>query len=144
DVSAKFDSAYSNAKYIVFTASGITGKDAYNYTIEGESVSTVNLEGRIKQRIVNAHLADEIADYGIATGKYAGNVTYKFVGNDGKEYDLVNEYANESAFYMTLANYLVAVGLESADATLFADNTYSLNNGRFVKAAEGAIGEYIR
>ena len=144
DVSAKFDSAYSNAKYIVFTASGITGKDAYNYTIEGESVSTVNLEGRIKQRIVNAHLADEIADYGIATGKYVGNVTYKFVGNDGKEYDLVNEYANESAFYMTLANYLVAVGLESADATLFADNTYSLNNGRFVKAAEGAIGEYIR
>ena len=144
DVSAKFDSAYSNAKYIVFTASGITGKDAYNYTIEGESVSTVNLEGRIKQRIVNAHLADEIADYGIATGKYAGNVTYKFVGNDGKEYDLVNEYANESAFYMTLANYLVAVGLESADATLFANNTYSLNNGRFVKAAEGAIGEYIR
>lgn len=144
DVSAKFDSAYSNAKYVVFTASGITGKDAYNYTIEGKTVSTVNLEGRIKQRIVNAHLADEVADYGIATGNHTGNVTYKFVGNDGKEYDLVNEYANESAFYMTLADYLAAVGLESADATLFANNTYSLDNGRFVKAAEGAIGEYIR
>ncbi len=144
DVSAKFDSAYSNAKYVVFTASGITGKDAYNYTIEGKTVSTVNLEGRIKQRIVNAHLADEIADYGIATGNHTGNVTYKFVGNDGKEYDLVNEYAKESAFYMTLADYLAAVGLESADATLFANNTYSLDNGRFVKAAEGAIGEYIR
>lgn len=144
DVSAKFDSAYSNAKYVVFTASGITGKDAYNYTIEGKTVSTVNLEGRIKQRIVNAHLADEVADYGIATGKHTGNVTYKFVGNDGNEYDLVNEFANESAFYMTLANYLAAVGLESADATLFANNTYSLENGRFVKAAEGAIGEYIR
>lgn len=144
DVSAKFDSAYSNAKYVVFTASGITGKDAYNYTIEGKTVSTVNLEGRIKQRIVNAHLADEVADYGIATGNHTGNVTYKFVGNDGKEYDLVNEYAKESAFYMTLADYLAAVGLESADATLFANNTYSLDNGRFVKAAEGAIGEYIR
>lgn len=144
DVSAKFDSAYSNAKYVVFTASGITGKDAYNYTIEGKTVSTVNLEGRIKQRIVNAHLADEVADYGIATGNHTGNVTYKFVGNDGKEYDLVNEYAKESAFYMTLADYLTAVGLESADATLFANNTYSLDNGRFVKAAEGAIGEYIR
>lgn len=144
DVSAKFDSAYSNAKYVVFSASGITGKDAYNYTIEGKTVSTVNLEGRIKQRIVNAHLADEVADYGIATGNHTGNVTYKFVGNDGKEYDLVNEYANESAFYMTLADYLAAVGLESADATLFANNTYSLDNGKFVKAAEGAIGEYIR
>lgn len=144
DVSAKFDSAYANAKYVVFTASGITGKDAYNYTIEGKTVSTVNLEGRIKQRIINAHLADEVAEYGIATGNHTGNVTYKFVGNDGNEYDLVNEYANESAFYMTLADYLAAVGLESADATLFANNTYSLDNGRFVKAAEGAIGEYIR
>lgn len=144
DVSAKFDSAYANAKYVVFTASGITGKDAYNYTIEGKTVSTVNLEGRIKQRIINAHLADEVADYGIATGNHTGNVTYKFVGNDGNEYDLVNEYANESAFYMTLADYLAAVGLESADATLFANNTYSLESGRFVKAAEGAIGEYIR
>ena len=144
DVSAKFDSAYANAKYVVFTASGITGKDAYNYTIEGKTVSTVNLEGRIKQRIINAHLADEVAEYGIATGNHTGNVTYKFVGNDGNEYDLVNEYANESAFYMTLADYLAAVGLASADATLFANNTYSLDNGRFVKAAEGAIGEYIR
>ena len=144
DVSAKFDSAYSNAKYVVFTASGITGKDAYNYTIEGKTVSTVNLEGRIKQRIVNAHLADETADYGVATGKHTGNVTYYFVGNDGNEYALVNEYANESAFYMTLADYLAAVGLESADATLFANSTYGLENGRFVKAAEGAIGEYIR
>ena len=33
-VTAKFDSAYANAKYVVFTASGIDGKDAYNYTIE--------------------------------------------------------------------------------------------------------------
>ncbi len=143
-VSAKFDSAYANAKYVVFTASGIAGKDAYNYTIEGTTVSTVNLEGKIKPRIINAHLADEVADYGIATGKYAGNVTYYLVGNDGKEYALVNEYANESAFYMTLADYLAAVGLESADATLFAENTYSLDNGKFVKAAEGAIGKYIR
>lgn len=144
DVSAKFDSAYANAKYVVFTASGITGKDAYNYTIEGKSVSTVNLEGRIKQRIVNAHLADETADYGIATGKHTGDVTYYLVGNDGNEYALVNEYANESAFYMTLGDYLAAVGLEIADATLFANNTYNLENGRFVKAAESAIGEYIR
>ncbi len=143
-VSAKFDSAYANAKYVVFTASGIAGEDAYNYTIEGTTVSTVNLEGKIKPRIINAHLADEVADYGIATGKYAGNVTYYLVGNDGKEYALVNEYANESAFYMTLADYLAAVGLESADATLFAENTYSLDNGKFVKAAEGAIGKYIR
>lgn len=144
DVSAKFDSAYANAKYVVFTASGITGKDAYNYTIEGKSVSTVNLEGRIKQRIVNAHLADETADYGIATGKHTGDVTYYLVGNDGNEYALVNEYANESAFYMTLGDYLAAVGFEIADATLFANNTYNLENGRFVKAAESAIGEYIR
>ncbi len=143
-VSAKFDSAYTNAKYVVFTASGITGDDAYNYTIEGTTVSTVNLEGKIKSRIINAHLADEVADYGIATGKHAGNVTYYLVGNDGKEYELVNEYANESAFYMTLAKYLEAVGLTSADANLFADNTYNLENGKFVKAAEGASGEYIR
>ncbi len=143
-VSAKFDSAYTNAKYVVFTASGITGDDAYNYTIEGTTVSTVNLEGKIKSRTINAHLADEVADYGIATGKHAGNVTYYLVGNNGNEYELVNEYANESAFYMLLENYLKAVGLTSADAALLSDNTYNLNNGRFVKAAEGASGEYIR
>ncbi len=143
-VSAKFDSVYANAKYVVFTASGITGDDAYNYTIEGKAVGTVNLEGKIKQRIVNAYLADEVAEYGIRTGTYNGNLTYKLIGNDGNGYELVNEYANESAFYMTLANYLAAVGLDSVDEGLFADNTYNLENGKFVKAAEGAIGTYIR
>ena len=39
NVSAKFDSAYATAKYVVFTASGIAGADAYNYTIAGEKTS---------------------------------------------------------------------------------------------------------
>lgn len=146
NVSAKFDSAYTNAKYVVFTASGITGDDAYNYTIEGKAVSTVNLEGKIQSRTINAYLADATAEYGVSTGRFGGEVEYKLVGNtSGKEYALVNEYANDSAFYILLADYLEAVGFASADAELFADNTYSRNeNGVFVKAAEGVVGEYVR
>lgn len=145
NVSAKFDSAYATAKYVVFTASGIAGADAYNYTIAGEKTSVeVKLSGRIKARSINAYLADDEAEYGVSTGKFTGKVTYKLVGNDGVEYALDNQFANDTAFYISMSDFLAATGLDASNATLLADVSYDLADGKYVKAAEGAIGGYVR
>ena len=145
NVSAKFDSAYATAKYVVFTASGITGADAYNYTIAGEKTSVeVKLSGRIKARSINAYLADDEAEYGVSTGKFTGKVTYKLVGNDGVEYALDNQFANDTAFYISMSDFLAATGLDASKATLLAGVSYDLEDGKYVKAAEGAIGGYVR
>ena len=145
NVSAKFDSAYATAKYVVFTASGIAGADAYNYTIAGEKTSVeVKLSGRIKARSINAYLADDEAEYGVSTGKFTGKVTYKLVGNDGVEYALDNQFANDTAFYISMSHFLAATGLDASNATLLAGVSYDLADGKYVKAAEGAIGGYVR
>lgn len=145
NVSAKFDSAYATAKYVVFTASGIAGADAYNYTIAGEKTSVeVKLSGRIKARSINAYLADDKAEYGVSTGKFTGKVTYKLVGNDGVEYALDNQFANDTAFYISMSDFLAATGLDASNATLLAGVSYDLADGKYVKAAEGAIGGYVR
>lgn len=145
NVSAKFDSAYATAKYVVFTASGIAGADAYNYTIAGEKTSVeVKLSGRIKARSINAYLADDEAEYGVSTGKFTGKVTYKLVGNDGVEYALDNQFANDTAFYISMSDFLAATGLDVSNATLLAGVSYDLADGKYVKAAEGAIGGYVR
>lgn len=145
NVSAKFDSAYATAKYVVFTASGIAGADAYNYTIAGEKTSVeVKLSGRIKARSINAYLADDEAEYGVSTGKFTSKVTYKLVGNDGVEYALDNQFANDTAFYISMSDFLAATGLDASNATLLADVSYDLADGKYVKAAEGAIGGYVR
>lgn len=145
NVSAKFDSAYATAKYVVFTASGIAGADAYNYTIAGEKASVeVKLSGRIKARSINAYLADDEAEYGVSTGKFTGKVTYKLVGNDGVEYALDNQFANDTAFYISMSDFLAATGLDASNATLLAGVSYDLADGKYVKAAEGAIGVYVR
>lgn len=145
NVSAKFDSAYATAKYVVFTASGIAGADAYNYTIAGEKTSVeVKLSGRIKARSINAYLADDEAEYGVSTGKFTGKVTYKLVGNDGVEYALDNQFANDTAFYISMSDFIAATGLDASNATLLAGVSYDLADGKYVKAAEGAIGGYVR
>ena len=145
NVSAKFDSAYATAKYVVFTASGIAGADAYNYTIAGEKTSVeVKLSGRIKARSINAYLADDEAEYGVSTGKFTGKVTYKLVGNDGVEYALDNQFVNDTAFYISMSDFLAATGLDASNATLLAGVSYDLADGKYVKAAEGAIGGYVR
>lgn len=145
NVLAKFDSAYATAKYVVFTASGIAGADAYNYTIAGEKTSVeVKLSGRIKARSINAYLADDEAEYGVSTGKFTGKVTYKLVGNDGVEYSLDNQFANDTAFYISMSDFLAATGLDASNATLLAGVSYDLADGKYVKAAEGAIGGYVR
>lgn len=145
NVSAKFDSAFTTAKYVVFTASGIAGADAYNYTIAGDKASVeVRLSGKIHARSINAYLADAKAEYGVSTGKYSGNVEYKLVGNDNAEYKLDNRFADDTAFYITTANFLAATGLDSGKAMLLANASYNLVDGKYVKAAEGSLGEYIR
>lgn len=155
-VSAKFDTANTTAKYVVFTASGIDGKDAYNYTIAGQGTSVeVKLAGKIAQRAINAHLQDEDkVEYGIGTGDFAqGRIEYSLVGNDGNEYPLTNKFASDGAFYMNFKQYLLAVGFiddaeaditTNAYANLLVTYTYNLNGDKFEKAAEGATGEYIR
>ena len=145
NVSAKFDSAFTTAKYVVFTASGIAGADAYNYTIAGDKASVeVRLSGKIHARSINAYLADANAEYGVSTGKYSGNVEYKLVGNNNAEYELDNRFADDTAFYITTANFLAATGLDSGKAMLLANASYNLVDGKYVKAAEGSLGEYIR
>lgn len=145
NVSAKFDSAFTTAKYVVFTASGIAGADAYNYTIAGDKASVeVRLSGKIHARSINAYLADAKAEYGVSTGEYSGNVEYKLVGNDNAEYELDNRFADDTAFYITTANFLAATGLDSGKAMLLANASYNLVDGKYVKAAEGSLGEYIR
>ncbi len=145
NVSAKFDSAFTTAKYVVFTASGIAGADAYNYTIAGDKASVeVRLSGKIHARSINAYLADAKAEYGVSTGKYSGNVEYKLVGNDNAEYELDNRFADDTAFYITTANFLAATGLDSGKAMLLANASYNLVDGKYVKVAEGSLGEYIR
>lgn len=145
NVSAKFDSAFTTAKYVVFTASGIAGADAYNYTIAGDKASVeVRLSGKIHARSINAYLADDEAEYGVSTGKFTGKVTYKLVGNDGVEYALDNQFANDTAFYISMSDFLAATGLDASNATLLAGVSYDLADGKYVKAAEGAIGGYVR
>ncbi len=154
NISAKFDSAFATAKYVVFTASGIVGSDAFNYTIEGTKASVeVKLSGKIVARTINAYLADSDAEYGVATGKYDGNVTYKLVGNDGTEYVLDNRYASDTAFYMNFKQYLVAVGfianenddiIDNASALALAKYTCNLDGDKYINAGEGEVGEYIR
>lgn len=66
------------------------------------------------------------------------------MGNDGVEYALDNQFANDTAFYISMSDFLAATGLDASNATLLAGVSYDLADGKYVKAAEGAIGGYVR
>lgn len=147
NISAQFDKANTDALYVVFSVSGIQGKDAYNYTIKGDKTVTVNLSAKITKRTIKASLADGETVYGTSLSNVGGKIEYSIAG-----YPLTLE---GNSFYMNFKKYLVAVGfLADETATVSADdeafvkqlygNTYNLLDGQFVKAGDGEVGEYIR
>ena len=147
NISAQFDKANTDALYVVFSVSGIQGKDAYNYTIKGDKTVTVNLSAKITKRTIKASLADGETVYGTSLSNVGGKIEYSLAG-----YPLTLE---GNSFYMNFKKYLVAVGfLADETATVSADdeafvkqlygNTYNLLDGQFVKAGDGEVGEYIR
>lgn len=147
NVTAQFDKANTDALYVVFSVSGIQGKDAYNYTISGDKAVTVNLSAKITKRTIKATLADGEMPYGTSLSNVGGQVTYTLDGN-------LLDYANNS-FYLDFKQYLVTVGfLADVSGTVSAQDqefvqqlyakTYNLVGEEYVKANDGEAGEYIR
>lgn len=150
DVTAEFDSAETNAMYVVFTVSGIHGEDAYKYTTGGAQATT-RLRASIVKRELTAHLADGTMVYGTNPSNASGEITYSL---NGKDITWVEE---EHSFFMNYKEYLVALGfIETVDGEVSAEDyaylansrerTYNINpdTGLYVKANEGEIGEFIK
>lgn len=150
DVTAEFDSAETNAMYVVFTVSGIHGDDAYKYTTGGARATT-RLRASIVKRELTAHLADGTMVYGTNPSNANGEITYSL---NGKDITWVEE---ERSFFMNYKEYLVALGfIEDISQEVSAEDydylansrerTYNLdpNTGLYVKANEGEIGEFIK
>lgn len=154
NVSAEYNSAYTNAMYVVFTASGLDGTDADNYTIESSNSGvssdtyTAKLSAKIQKRAITASLKDGEMVYGTALGNVGGTVDYTLVGADNTSYAL-NWNASLKSFFVATTDFIAIVGLEDNqdNAKYFAQinaYTYNLVDGEYVKAENGARGEYFR
>lgn len=154
NVSAEYNSAYTNAMYVVFTASGLDGTDADNYTIESSNSGassdtyTAKLSAKIQKRAITASLKDGEMVYGTALGNVGGTVDYTLVGADNTTYAL-NWNASLKSFFVATTDFIAIVGLEDNpdNAKYFAQinaYTYNLVGGEYVKAENGARGEYFR
>ncbi len=150
DVFAEFDSAETNAMYVIFTVSGIKGPDAYKYTSGGVSAVT-RLRAKIEKRTIDAYLADGEMVYGTNPSNVGGDISYRL---NGKDITWVEE---ERAFFMNYKEYLVALGfitnetdeVKEEDWNYLANSrerTYNKNTetGAYEKAPEGTVGEYIK
>lgn len=142
-VTAVYESAKVGTTSIVFTASGITGEDSGNYTVEGKSALDVRLPAVITRLTIDAKLQDATRVYGSAD--VPSNVEYTLNGSA-----LIQE---GRVFYMNFKEWLVATGFinSAEDAVSEADKkyveslygkTYNLVDGEFV-VADGGAGEYI-
>lgn len=154
DVKAEFNSADTNAMYVVFTASGLDGTDADNYTIENSNSGassdtyTAKLSAKIQKRAITASLKDGEMVYGTALGNVGGTVDYTLVGADNTSYAL-NWNASLKSFFVATTDFIAIVGLEDNqdNAKYLAQinaYTYNLVDGEYVKAENGARGEYFR
>ena len=154
DVKAEFNSADTNAMYVVFTASGLDGTDADNYTIENSNSGvssdtyTAKLSAKIQKRAITASLKDGEMVYGTALGNVGGTVDYTLVGADNTSYAL-NWNASLKSFFVATTDFIAIVGLEDNpdNAKYFAQinaYTYNLVDGEYVKAENGERGEYFR
>ncbi len=154
NVSAEYSSAYTNAMYVVFTASGLDGDDADNYTIQSTDSSassdsyTAKVSAKIQKRAITASLQDGEMVYGTALGNVSGTVDYTLVGADDTAYAL-NWNASLKSFFVATADFLAIVGLEenSDNAKYLAQidaYTYDLVDGEYVKAENGVRGAYFR
>ena len=154
NVSAEYNSAHTNAMYVVFTASGLDGTDADNYTIESSNSGassdtyTAKLSAKIQKRAITASLKDGEMVYGTALGNVGGTVDYTLVGADNTSYAL-NWNASLKSFFVATTDFIAIVGLEDNpdNAKYLAQinaYTYNLVGGEYVKAENGARGEYFR
>ena len=154
NVSAEYNSAYTNAMYVVFTASGLDGTDADNYTIDSSNSGassdtyTAKLSAKIQKRAITASLKDSEMVYGTSLGNVGGTVDYTLVGADNTSYAL-NWNASLKSFFVATTDFLAIVGLEDNqdNAKYLAQinaYTYNLVNGEYVKAENGERGEYFR
>ena len=154
NVSAEYNSAYTNAMYVVFTASGLDGTDADNYTIDSSNSGassdtyTAKLSAKIQKRAITASLKDGEMVYGTSLGNVGGTVDYTLVGADNTSYAL-NWNASLKSFFVATTDFLAIVGLEDNqdNAKYLAQinaYTYNLVDGEYVKAENGERGEYFR
>lgn len=140
-VTTVFESARVGTTHVIFTASGITGSDSANYTVEGTSVLSVRLNANITPLTINAQLQDATRVYG--STETPSNVVYTL---NGSELTLVGR-----RFYMNYNEWLLTTGfISDIDGSVSeADNKYvaelsarryNLVEGEFVQANDG---EYI-
>ena len=138
----------------MFPASGLDGTDADNYTIESSNSGvssdtyTAKLSAKIQKRAITASLKDGEMVYGTALGNVGGTVDYTLVGVDNTSYAL-NWNASLKSFFVATTDFIAIVGLEDNqdNAKYLAQinaYTYNLVDGEYVKAENGARGEYFR
>jgi len=109
-IQAQYSSANTTAKYVVFSASNIDGKDKLNYTYSKTSVSC-KVVARINSLQIYAVLSDYEAEYGTNTQNlsrdldyYMGQKAYNFIGKtsevnfDNNKYYQVEFTADNDAF----------------------------------------------
>lgn len=154
NVSAEYNSANTNAMYVVFTASGLDGKDKDNYTIENKNSGassdsfTAKLTASIQKRTVTASLQDGEMVYGTSLGNVGGDVEYYINDTIDEAHKLVWVDKAKSFFILT-STFMESVGMadnaENAKYLAQIDAyTYNLVDGEYVKAADGERGEYFR
>lgn len=168
EVSAIFSSANTDARYVLFTASSITGDDAQNYTFDASR--QVSVPGRITQRTITAQLHDGSVPYGTLASEVGGKITYTIsrvirtvtpseveggedtVTEKTVTYDLIQD---GNSFYLEFNKFLVIVGfIDDVNGTvkdediayvnaLRKESYNKLDDGSFQLAADGN-GEYRR
>lgn len=142
-VTAEYDSASTSAMYVVFTASGITGKDAKNYVIKTTASTTASYTARktakITARPITAYLNDGEMVYGTLSSNVGGKVDYS-LGESALDW-----VSTDSSFYVAYSDFIKEVGLsESEDAKYIAqlkDSRYNKTESGYEQAEDGA---YVR
>lgn len=142
-VTAEYDSASTSAMYVVFTASGITGKDAKNYVIKTTASTTASYTARktakITARPITAYLNDGEMVYGTLSSNVGGKVDYT-LGESTLDW-----VSTDNSFYIAYGDFLKEVGLsESADEKYIAqlkDIRYNKTENGYEQAEDGA---YVR
>lgn len=143
-VTAMYESVRVGSTNVVFTISGITGKDRSNYTEVGTASLSVRLSATITPMTIDAQLVDAQRVYG--SNETPSNVVYSINGSE-----LIKD---SKLFYMNYKEWLVATGfiadvassVDEADKVYVESESmlarrYNLVDGTFV--ADNA-GEYIR
>ncbi len=155
-ITADFDSSFTSALYVLFSATGIAGKDAYKYTIDTTSPTTMSVYGKITKQDIVANLADGEIVYGTSAGDIEGDITYQFISDDGRLFPLVWSYEHNSFFVKYQDALIVAGFIENAGDPIkegdekyvanYVSKMYNLNpdTGLFDKVAEGEMGEYLK